>query len=169
MRNLLELTLKITSLLKDCIDLMQTSILFLSANPLDTQQLRLNAEVKEIREGLKRAIHRDVFQIETSLAATPSDIRRALLEYHPNIVHFSGHGHGEEGLLFDDGQGNSQLVNGEALANLFELFSADVRCVLLNACHSKVQASAIAQHIDYVIGMSQAISDLAARAFAVAF
>ncbi|OQW91766.1 MAG: hypothetical protein BWK79_16185, partial [Beggiatoa sp. IS2] len=39
----------------------------------------------------------------------------------------------------------------------------------LNACYSEVQAIAISQYIDYVIGMNQAIGDEAAIEFAVAF
>ncbi|MCP4702321.1 MAG: CHAT domain-containing protein [Gammaproteobacteria bacterium] len=145
------------------------TILLLSANPLDTERLRLDAEAREIDEGLRRAKKSDDFHIKTSPAATPADIRRALLDHSPAIVHFSGHGKGEDGLVFDDGQGNSQRVNSEALAALFGLFAADVKCVLLNACYSEVQARSIARHIDYVIGMNREISDKAALAFAVAF
>lgn len=57
----------------------------------------------------------------------------------------------------------------EALAGLFELFANHVKCVLLNACYSKVQPEAIAQHIDYVIGMSQEIGDRAVIEFTVGF
>lgn len=38
--------------------------------------------------------------------------------------------------------------------------------MILNACYSDAQATAIADHIDYVIGMNQAIGDKAAIAFA---
>lgn len=40
---------------------------------------------------------------------------------------------------------------------------------MLNACYSEIQANALAQHIDYVIGMNQAIGDKAAIAFAIGF
>ena len=40
---------------------------------------------------------------------------------------------------------------------------------MLNACYSEVQARAIAQHIPYVVGMTKAIGDRAAIAFAVGF
>ena len=41
--------------------------------------------------------------------------------------------------------------------------------MVLNACYSEQQAKAIAEHIDYVIGMSNAISDSAAISFSAAF
>jgi len=44
-----------------------------------------------------------------------------------------------------------------------------VKCVVLNACYSEAQADAIAEHIDYVVGMKEAIGDEAAIKFAVGF
>jgi hypothetical protein len=41
--------------------------------------------------------------------------------------------------------------------------------VVLNACFSDIQAEAIARHIDYVIGMNEAIGDAAAVKFSVGF
>ncbi len=89
--------------------------------------------------------------------------------YQPNIVHFSGHGAGEEGLAFEDETGQLKLVETEALAGLFELFAGHIECVVLNACYSEVQAKAIAQHIPSVVGMNKAIGDRAAIEFALGF
>ncbi len=144
-------------------------ILILAASPKDMNRLRLEAELRDIEEGLQRAKKRDQFEIKFKLAVRSRDIRQALLDFEPQIVHFSGHGEGENGLVFEDGTGKAKLVDGEALAGLFELFTNDVKCVVLNACYSEFQAKAIAQHIDYVIGMSQAIGDRAAIEFAVGF
>ncbi|QDL09560.1 CHAT domain-containing protein, partial [Brasilonema sennae CENA114] len=60
-------------------------------------------------------------------------------------------------------------VDTIALAELFKLFASDIECVVLNACYSEVQASAIATHIPYVIGMNKAIEDKAAIKFATGF
>jgi hypothetical protein len=144
-------------------------ILILAANPNETTRLRLDKEVRDIQEGLNRAQRRDDFKLIPKLAVRPRDIQRALLDEAPQIVHFSGHGDGEEGLVFEDDTGNIKLVSGEALANLFGLFSSEINCVLLNGCYSKVQAESINEYIDYVIGMSQAISDNAAIEFSVSF
>jgi uncharacterized coiled-coil protein SlyX len=141
----------------------------LSANPKDTSPLRLGEEVRKIQEALKLAKHRDQFEITTSWAVQVEDLRRTMVDYQPHIVHFSGHGAGTEGLAFEDNSGITQLVSGEALASLFELFRGIVECVVLNACYSEVQAQAIHQHVDYVIGMNQPIGDLAAIEFATGF
>lgn len=144
-------------------------ILILAANPKNTNKLRLDEEVREIHEGLQRSRIRDQFEIVSRWAVRPDDLRRALLDHEPQIVHFSGHGAGTEGLALEDNSGQMKLVSSDALARLFGLFEKQVQCVLLNACYSDIQADAIHQHIDYVIGMSEAIGDRAAIHFAVGF
>jgi len=147
------------------------TILFLAANPKNTAQLRLDQEVKEIDAGLERSQKRDKFQLEKMSAITPRDLQRAMLDYKPQIVHFSGHGVGEDGIVLEDINGQATLVRGEALAKLFRFFAekCNIECVVLNACYSEVQANAIALHVPFVIGMNQAIGDRAAREFAVGF
>ena len=135
-------------------------ILILSANPKDTRQLRLNKEVEEIKEAMKRSKDRDNFKIITKSAVQVNDLRRELLEHEPNIVHFCGHGSGSDGLALENKDGQMQLVSSESLAKLFKLFQQNVECVVLNACYSEIQGEAIHQYIDCVVGMNQAIGDL---------
>ena len=145
------------------------SILILAANPKGTAQLDLDQEVREIGNRLQRSKNNSQFSLHHRLTACADDLRHALLDVEPQIVHFCGHGAGEEGLAFENEAGQIQLVSAAALAGLFELFSEQVECVLLNACYSEVQAAAISQHINYVIGMRQAIQDRAALKFAIGF
>lgn len=145
------------------------TILILAANPKGTSRLRLDEELREIKNGLRRASRREQFLIESAEAVRYRDIHRSIIDFEPQIVHFSGHGAQEKGLVFEDETGQEKLVDAEALAGLFELFAEHVKCVLLNACFSEIQAKAIAQHIDYVIGMSEEIGDRAAIEFAVGF
>lgn len=145
------------------------TILFLAANPKNSTPLLLGKEVQEISDALQRSKKRDKFQLEQQWAVTPRQMQRAVLDYKPEIVHFSGHGAGEDGLALENETGQIKLVNAKALAGLFELFMDRVECVVLNACYSEVQAQAIAHHIPYVIGMKQAVGDNAAREFAVGF
>ncbi|MEA5452118.1 CHAT domain-containing protein [Leptolyngbya sp. CCNP1308] len=150
-------------------------ILILAANPKNTTRLRLDEELRDIEEGLRRAQHRDRFALTQRLAVRPRDIQRAMLEETPQIVHFSGHGDGAEGLMFEDEGGNAKLVSGAALAGLFALFADPaefpdpIHCVVLNGCYSVVQAEAIADHVPYVVGMTKAVGDRASIEFAVGF
>ena len=145
------------------------TILILASNPKNTSQLRLDEEVREIDAGLQRAKKRELFDLKQRWAVRVQDVYQALLDFKPQIVHFSGHGSGDDGLALEDDNGNLKLVDTEALAKLFELFSTTIECIVLNACYSEVQAQAIAKHIPYVIGMNQAIGDKAAVKFATGF
>ncbi len=144
-------------------------ILLLSANPKNTGSLRLDEEVRDIEEALQRSRHRDEFDIRSRWAVRPRDMARAILDYEPNIIHFSGHGEGENGILLEDETGQAKFVSPETLSDLFKLFAENVECVILNACYSETQAKTICQHIDYVIGMNTAIKDRAAIEFSVGF
>ena len=143
-------------------------ILFASANPKDTKQLRLDLEARQIQEALKLNENRDDFEIVTCLAMRVKDLQGALLKHQPNIVHFCGHGK-TEGLVLEDESGFSKLVSESALGSLFESFRRQVECVVLNTCYSKAQAEAIYGHINCVIGMNQPISDTAAINFSTGF
>ncbi|MHC5771200.1 MAG: CHAT domain-containing protein [Nostoc sp.] len=146
------------------------TILILAANPTNTSRLRLDAEVREIEEGLQRADKGGQFKLVQKWAVRSRDFYRAILEHRPQIVHFSGHGTGIDGIVLEDETGQATLVGKEELSKLFKLFAVKgVECVVLNACYSEVQAEAISQYIKYVIGMTQAIGDKAAISFAVAF
>jgi hypothetical protein len=168
----------------------KTTILFLAANPTDTGKLRLDKEYREIDEGLRLASRRDQFELESKFAVRPKDLRRAMLDYNPGIVHFSGHGEKSSsrdvasglswetdeveaastgGIALEDELGHTKLVSSEALGNLFELYDEVVQCVILNACYSENQANAIVKHIPYVIGMNRAVNDETAIAFALGF
>ena len=146
------------------------TILILASSPIDRAGLRLDKEAREIDEGLRRSQKREQFTLEQKWAIRPDDLRRALLDFHPQIVHFCGHGSRDNGLVLENDMGEAQFVPTNALANLFKLFSKrGVECVVLNACYAEVQAEAISQHINYVVGMSEQISDRAAVKFAVGF
>ncbi|KYC42706.1 hypothetical protein WA1_15305 [Scytonema hofmannii PCC 7110] len=170
---------------------MKKRILILSANPIDTERLCLEKEVREIQNALERFQHRDSVEIITKGAVRIDELRRTLLDKEPQFVHFSGHGKrgdGAElgrdskelqrnattagshsgGIVLENDFGQMQLVSTKSLADLFGLFKK-VECVLLNACYSEEQAKAIHQHVECVIGMERAITDDAAIKFSTAF
>ncbi|HKB42370.1 MAG TPA: CHAT domain-containing protein [Gemmataceae bacterium] len=142
------------------------TILILAANPPATPALGLRDEYWAIVGAMGRARGGRRLHVVPAMAVTDDDLRRALLDHQPEIVHFSGHGTGRKGLVFEE-TGEPLLIEGEALADLFRLCSAHVRCVVLNACYSAVQA--IGRHVEFVIGMSRAIGDAAAIKFSTGF
>ncbi|MDB9437636.1 AAA-like domain-containing protein [Dolichospermum lemmermannii CS-548] len=146
-------------------------ILILTANPTNTKPLRLSEEVREIKSAWERSLNREQFEIIVEEAVRPQEFRRTLLDHKPDIVHFSGHGGGEQSLALMADNGEAFLVKVAPLAKLFkalqEIFFID--CVFLNACYSDVQAEGIYPYVNYVVGMNQKIGDEAAKQFAIGF
>ena len=148
----------------------QVKVLFLAANPNSSSRLALDEEARAIEEKVRDAKHRDLVTMRTRWAVRPEDLQPALLEDEPTVVHFSGHGGGAIGIvLHAPDQAKERLVAADALADLFRVLKDGIRVVVLNACYSGVQAQAIVEEIDFVVGMSDSIGDEAARVFAAAF
>jgi hypothetical protein len=147
----------------------RSTILFLAANPAGTSLLRLDEEAREIAGKVRGALHRDSFSFQTWWALRPGDLQQALLDEAPTVVHFSGHGGGEDGIVLHGAGGSAQSVSADALRELFLVLKDNIRVVVLNACCSDEQAGAIVDIVDVVIGMPAAVSDDAARVFAAAF
>ncbi|MBD0261408.1 MAG: CHAT domain-containing protein, partial [Tolypothrix sp. Co-bin9] len=131
--------------------------------------LRLDKEIREIESAIRRADKREVFEIKVKTAIRPRDIRRAISEERPQIVHFCGHGIEDGSLVLEDDGERDIFVSPEGLAELFELHKNYVNCVVFNACHSAIAAASIVQHIDYAIGMNKPIGDASAIVFAEGF
>jgi tetratricopeptide (TPR) repeat protein len=144
-------------------------ILFLSAEPTDEKPLRLEDEVKAIREELERSQGQANVEFETRAAVTPDDFLRSVLAVKPMVVHFSGHGTNTGAICLENENHEAHDVKPEALAALFKIARQYVQCVILNACYSEVQAEAISQHIPLVVGMNDSIGNQAAIAFSSGF
>ena len=143
------------------------TILILASNPYG--DLRIDREIRDLTAAIERSKNAEEFAVVDKLAVRPSDLQEIFDKNKPYVVHFCGHGAGEEGLVLENDQSGEQLVSNQALSGLFNLFGQDVECVLLNACTTEVQADAIGKHVPYVIGTSREILDRAAYFFAVGF
>jgi hypothetical protein len=144
-------------------------VLLVCANPRGTAALKLDEEVREIEIKVRGSDYRDCIKIITSLAARPDDLLQLLNQHKPHVVHFSGHGSEEEEIVLLGKDGKPQSVSKEALVSLFRTLKDNIRVVMLNACFSEPQASAIIEEIDCAIGMKRAIGDDAAITFAASF
>jgi hypothetical protein len=145
------------------------TILFVAANPTDTTRLALDVEYQQIDARLRAAQHREQFRLEIALAMTAGNLTDAMLRYKPTIVHFSGHGSSTGEIILRNDENRATPASAEGVTELFRISKDWVRCVVLNACFSEIQARGIATHIDCVIGMTDRIGDTAAIAFAETF
>jgi len=144
------------------------TVLILMANPSTTETLGLEKELGKILEALNQSPGDLKFEVISCYTTSTNRLHDEFRRWNPQIVHFSGHGAGEKGLVFEDEAKQIQFANAKALSGLFELFEC-VECVILNACYSEIQAEEIHKSINCVIGMKQAIGDKAAIEFASGF
>ena len=145
-------------------------ILFLSANPSTTDALELIKECNIINQKLRAAAEKGDFKLEQRHDISIQWLIEELLNYNPQILHFSGHGSSTSSLIFkNENTGQIEEVPPSGLSNMFRILGNKIYLVFLNACYSEKQARAIAKHVNCVIGMSKAVSDKAAIEFASTF
>jgi hypothetical protein len=144
-------------------------VLFLAANPVRAQQLQLGEECRVIEDRIRSAKFRDQLRFRSRWAARPDDLLQALNEDSPSVLHFSGHGAGDQGLCFQAEDGTALSVSADVLAGVMRAAGASIVVVFLNACYSETQAQALVAHIPCIIGMSGAIGDEAAISYAASF
>jgi len=74
-------------------------VLYLTANPeLD---LRTEVEVRDVRQAVRAATHRDLIDIIPLPAATPEDLLDGLNDVRPHVIHLSSHA-GEKTVVLDN-------------------------------------------------------------------
>jgi hypothetical protein len=146
------------------------TVLFAAASPIGMAPLRVGEEMRKVSEALELSHGRDRFDLQTRHAQRPRDFTRALLQLRPRVVHFSGHGAGETGeLCFEGDDGYALPADAQGLRGIFAGLGGAVECVVLNACYSHTNAAAISESVPYVIGMTAAVTDDVAIAFAEGF
>jgi CHAT domain len=141
-------------------------ILFLAANPVDTDRLDLEEELRSIENELRAVKYRDKISFIAKHAVRADDLVRLIRSERPNVIHFSGHG-STDGIVLRDERGEAVLVRGVSLSRLLKERSVDL--VVLNACYSQEQARPIEANVKAVIGTRQSVGDEAARRFSTAF
>lgn len=144
------------------------TVLLVSASPKGPVRLRVDSEFRDVIARMRATKHRDRFNFVQLQAARFDDLRTALLEHQPRVLHISAHGD-EDGNLSFEGKGEAaQLVSQRQFTKLLAAVEG-LGLVVLNACHSSVLAGKLPEVSGLAIGMSDAIADTAGIEFAVAF
>lgn len=149
-------------------------VLYLAANP--EMDLRVDVEVRAVRDAVRKALHRDLVEIDHRPAATPEDLLDGINEVRPHVIHFAGHA-GGSGVLFDDAQietadrseGRGRLMSFELLGRALAATDTPPTLLVLNACDTLAGGETLLGMVPVLVGTESALSDPAAAAFAARF
>jgi hypothetical protein len=136
----------------------QVRFLLLSANPRGTDTLTEQIrEVKIVRDTL--AANKNI-NVEDRLAASAGDLRWAMREEWPHIIHFTVHGSVSK-LSFEREDGTRQDLTADQLMEILNTYPG-VRLVVINACEAGEEiAETLAQGaVPAIIGMQFMVTDL---------
>ena len=143
----------------------QEIIFFVAASPTDTATLRTGNEYNAIDTEVQLADTN--FELLQLQAATYTGFMRILRKKNPQILHLSLHGD-HENLFFEREDGTSDPI--VSLVPTLQT-AQNLRCVILSACYSAAQATAIKAALPHlaVIGSTDALPDLHATKFSQGF
>ena len=146
----------------------RVTILFVRARPRDWSPIDPDAELRNLKISLREAEHHDMFEVASLDAARVSDLKLGLLNYHPDIIHFSGHGEGsgDGALVFNDPDDTqSYALSTELFVEILRIHQKEavppVRLVILAGCHTAKAAELLAAHVDCAVGMAADVEDKA--------
>lgn len=145
------------------------TILFASASPERDERLRVDIEQRKIMEKVRGARYRDRLNPVQITAVRFEDLRTALMQHEPHVLHISCHGTTQGELKFEPRDDGSNIVPAKNLVRLLRALGRNLRLVVLNACNSAKLASEIAAAVGPTVGMERVIEDRVATEFSVAF
>lgn len=146
------------------------TIVLASASPVDATQLRVDKEFPQIIGKLRGSRHRDRLKVVQLTALRFEDLRTALMEHKPHILHLSCHGEPDGSVLFESStKDGAKSVSKKQLLRLLNALGSNLRLVVFNACHSTAIARDVPPTIGLSVGMSDEIRDSSAIEFSAAF
>jgi len=141
-------------------------ILMLSANPENTDTSRRRAEIKKVKEALRRAKFNTQFELHDGQDITTTDFSQEIQTIEPYIIDIAGCENGIKSLVLEENPDKTPSENSEKIiARSFKLHEKSIECVILNSCYLEKQAREIVQYIPFVIGISQGLSATQILAF----
>jgi len=144
----------------------KVKVLLMASNPKGGDFLRMNKEFKRIKDLL--GSNRDLFEVEYELEVTRTDLHKKIMDYKPNIVHFTGHGDDNVIYLSNPDDTPDAVENLDEVINNFSK-SQNIDCVLINSCNSHEIVKGIDSNYTKAIGTLTDIYDIDALRFSEGF
>ena len=146
-------------------------IAYLVTNPDAAATLNTLQEAKQVLNVISQAPLSNKIDLRPFLSPSFDDLIDALNDFHPNVVHFSGHG-GDETLLFDNeniGDVGGTSLDFDTIVELLDAVDFKPDGLILMACDTVDGARKFLDHTKFVVAMADSIDDNAASEFAVRF
>lgn len=143
--------------------------LMVSASPASQVRVRADLELRSILRSTRQTPFGRRFEFVQLPAARFDDLRTALLEHRPHILHIVAHGRDDGALCFEAENDGEAWIPRLQLLQLLNAAGEDLRLVVLNCEHSAELASDLTTAVDAAIGFPRRIIDTEAAAFMPAF
>lgn len=149
-----------------------TNILYISANPDDTGNIRTEKEYMQIQEAKNLGKNRDAFHLVDPVFAThPKAMALAFSQLPENsILHISGHGNTQGQFLLEDEQGNTIPVEAKKFVNYLKTYRQKLIGIIYSTCYSDDLWRYTSKELDvFCVGFSTSVDKAAAALFAYQF
>ncbi|MGE4527244.1 MAG: CHAT domain-containing protein [Rhodospirillaceae bacterium] len=146
-------------------------IALLVTNPDSRASIQTGIEARYIDEGIRLESKAGEVELKIIPAPTLNTLIDTLNSYHPDIIHFSGHG-GGQALLFDNeraGDDGGTALDFDMIARVIGATSIAPKLLVLAACDTADGADRFLDTVPVVIAMADTIDDEAACEFSGRF
>ena len=153
------------------------NILFIASNPdiiftdeegvlREQQRLSLDKEARDIEESIQKTPDRDSISFVTKWATRTEDLFQYINEVNPTIIHFTGHGTEDGKLVFHDKNDNPKFVGIDAIIQMINAITDDLRLVVFSNCFFSSIAIQVSEYVEATIGMNTSVREDVATLFA---
>lgn len=143
------------------------TVLLMSASPGNVARRRVDQEVHKIVDKVRGSRFRDRLRLVQVQAARFEDLRTALMEYEPHVLHISAHGESDGSIVFE-ATAEKSLVTKKNMVRLLGAIGDKLRLVVLSAGFSERLASELAPILGCCVGMTREIAEGSAIEFSAA-
>ncbi len=144
-------------------------VLFFASNPASIPRVDLGEQARSIAEWIKQAGGHDRVEFVTKWGVRPRDLIQGINDHSPVIVHFSGVGSENGGVVLESDRGGERLLDADAMRALFSEMGSTIDLVVFTGCMSQTIGEAVAEVVGCAVGTMHTVSDEASTEFASAF
>jgi len=133
------------------------------------RRLSVGLDYKTIEQQVQASSYQDLIKVDALIEPTAAELMHRLIATSPHVVHFACHG-SPTGIRLRSSanQWNPTELPKEVLRD-FLAGTGSVRLVVCNSCDTRGVGEALSDTVDFVVAMSDEISDGAATVFASSF